>query len=93
LEIIAAGVRYGAGATLLCAQDNQHSEKLPKSQQSKTRATSHEAWMATTRQDAKKSFDHFLTVYRPKHPITAECLEKDREALLTLHNSRLYLSA
>ena len=42
--------------------------------------------MAATRQAAEKAFDHFLTVYRPKYPKAAECLEKDREALLTFYD-------
>lgn len=60
--------------------------KLPKSQQPKAKAALHEVWMAATRQDAEKAFDHFLTVYRPKYPKAAECLEKDREALLTFYD-------
>ena len=60
--------------------------KLPKSQQPKAKAALHEIWMAATRQDAEKAFDHFLTVYRPKYRKAVECLEKDREALLTFYD-------
>lgn len=55
--------------------------KLPKSQQPKAKAALHEIWMAATRQDAEKAFDHFLTLYRPRYPKAADCLEKDREEL------------
>ena len=59
--------------------------KLPKSQQPKAKAALQEIWMAATRQDAEKAFDQFLTVYRPKYPKAAACLEQDREALLTFY--------
>lgn len=42
--------------------------------------------MAATRQDAEKAFDHFLTVYRPKYPKAADCLEKDQEELLAFYD-------
>lgn len=60
--------------------------KLPKSQQPKAKAALHEIWMAATRQDAEKAFDHFLTVYGPKYPKAVECLEKDREELLAFYD-------
>jgi putative transposase len=60
--------------------------KLPKSQQPKAKAALHEIWMAATRQDAEKAFNHFLTVYRPKYPKAAECLERDREELLAFYD-------
>jgi putative transposase len=60
--------------------------KLPRSQQPKAKAALHEIWLAATRQAAENAFDHFLTVYRPKYPKAAECLEKDREALLTFYD-------
>ena len=60
--------------------------KLPKSQQPKAKAALHEIWMAATREDAEKAFDHFLTVYRPKYPKAADCLEKDRNELLAFYD-------
>jgi transposase-like protein len=60
--------------------------KLPKSQQPKAKAALHEIWMAATRPEAEKAFDHFLTVYRPKYPKAAACWEKDREALLAFYD-------
>jgi putative transposase len=52
--------------------------KLPKSQQPKAKAGLHEIWMAASRQEAETAFSRFLTVYRPKYPKAAGCLEKDR---------------
>ncbi len=60
--------------------------KLPKSQQPKAKAALQEIWMAATRQDAERAFDHFLTLYRPKYPKAEECLEKDRESLLAFYD-------
>lgn len=60
--------------------------KLPKSQQPKAKAALHEIWMAATRADAGRAFDRFLAVYRPKYPKAADCLEKDRAALLAFYD-------
>ena len=60
--------------------------KLPKSQQPKAKSALHEIWMAASRQEAETAFGRFLTVYRPKYPKAAECLEKDREALLAFYD-------
>lgn len=59
--------------------------KLPQSQQPKAKAALHEIWMAATRQEAENAFDHVLKGYRPKSPKAADCLEKDREALLAFY--------
>lgn len=42
--------------------------------------------MAASRKEAETAFSRFLTVYRPKYPKVAECLEKDREALLAFYD-------
>jgi putative transposase len=60
--------------------------KLPKSQQPKAKAGLHEIWMAASRKEAETAFSHFLTVYRPKYPKVADCLEKDRDALLAFYD-------
>ena len=60
--------------------------KLPKSQQPKAKAALYEIWMAASRKEAVTAFSRFLTVYRPKYPKVAECLEKDREALLAFYD-------
>ena len=60
--------------------------KLPKSQQPKTKAALHAIWMAATRADAGRAFDRFLAVHRSKYPKAADCLAKDRAALLAFYD-------
>ncbi len=59
--------------------------KLPKSPPPKAKTALQEVWMAATRIDAERAFDRFLAVYRPKYPKAADCLEKDRTALLAFY--------
>jgi len=61
-------------------------DKLPKSMQAKAKADLHEIWQAPTRSEAHKAFDLFLGKYGAKYPKAAECLEKDREALLAYYD-------
>jgi len=61
-------------------------DKLPKTQQPSAKALLHEIWMAPTREEAYKAFDHFVAVYAPKYPKAAECLKKDREELLKFYD-------
>jgi transposase-like protein len=60
--------------------------KLPKSLQAKAKLQLQAIWMAETRQEAQKAFHHFLTLYRPKYPKAAVCLEKDEDALLVFYD-------
>jgi transposase-like protein len=60
--------------------------KLPKSLQSKAKKLLHEIWMAPGREEAEKSFDHFIEVYGAKYPKAVECLRKDREILLAFYD-------
>uniref|UniRef100_A0A1S7LK96 Mutator family transposase n=1 Tax=Magnetococcus massalia (strain MO-1) TaxID=451514 RepID=A0A1S7LK96_MAGMO len=59
---------------------------LPKTQQLKAKSNLHEIWMAATREDAHKAFDHFISTYQSKYPKASECLEKDRDALLAFYD-------
>jgi len=61
-------------------------DKLPKSAQSKAKSALHEIWMAETKDNAEKAFDYFLEAYGPKYPKAADCLAKDRDALLTFYD-------
>jgi len=56
--------------------------KLPKSLQAKAKARLHDIWMAPTQATATKALDGFLQTYEAKCPKAADCLRKDREALL-----------
>jgi mutator family transposase len=57
--------------------------KLPKSQQPKAKRALQEIWMAETKADAEIAFDAFIESYQVKYDKAAECLTKDRDALLT----------
>jgi putative transposase len=59
--------------------------KLPKSQQPKAKRALQEIWMAETKADAEAAFDAFIESYRVKYEKAAECLNKDRDALLTFY--------
>ena len=60
--------------------------KLPKSSQGKAKEKLQNIWMAETKKEAEKAFDHFIKVYEAKFPKATTCLEKDREALLTFYD-------
>jgi transposase-like protein len=57
--------------------------KLPKSQQPKAKRALQEIWMAETKADAEAAFDAFIESYQVKYEKAAECLNKDRDVLLT----------
>lgn len=59
--------------------------KLPKSQHTKAKRALQEIWMAETRKDAEAAFDAFIETYTVKYAKAAECLRKDREALLVFY--------
>jgi putative transposase len=60
--------------------------KLPKRIQPKAKAKLHEIWHADNKDDADRHFDNFIQVYGAKYPKAAQCLKKDREALLTYYD-------
>jgi putative transposase len=60
--------------------------KLPKSMQPKVKASLHEIWMASTRDEAYKAFDNTIALYRAKYPKAMECLVKDKEELLSFYD-------
>jgi transposase-like protein len=60
--------------------------KLPKSLQAKAKAKLHQIWMAPEKEEARRHFDDFIRVYGGKYPKAAECLQKDRDALLTFYD-------
>jgi putative transposase len=61
-------------------------DKLPKSQHGEAKQMLHEIWMAATKADAVKAFDTFVNKYGLKYPKAVECLQKDREELLTFYD-------
>jgi len=60
--------------------------KLPKSLKGKAKSQIQQIWMAESKANAEKAFNHFLKAYGAKYPKATECLEKDRETLLTLYD-------
>lgn len=60
--------------------------KLPKSLQPKTKQQLQGIWMAPGIEEAEKNFDSFLETYKAKYPKAADCLQKDREILLTFYS-------
>ena len=60
--------------------------KLPKSQHPKAKRALQDIWMAETKADAETAFDAFIEGYRVKYDKAAECLRKDRAALLAFYD-------
>jgi len=60
--------------------------KLPKSQHPKAKRSLQEIWMGETSKDAEAAFDAFIAAYMPKYEKAAECLTKDRQALLAFYD-------
>lgn len=60
--------------------------KLPKSLQKTAKAHLHQIWMAPDKDEALRHFDGFLNLYGAKYPKAVQCLEKDREALLSFYD-------
>ena len=60
--------------------------KLPKSQQSRAKSALHEIWMAETKADAGAAFDAFIETWGLKFEKAADCLAKDREAMLAFYD-------
>ena len=60
--------------------------KLPKSQHPKAKRALQEIWMAETKTQAEAAFDTFLESHRPKYDKAADCLAKDRQALLAFYD-------
>jgi putative transposase len=60
--------------------------ELPKSQQPKAKRALQEIWMAETKADADAAFDAFIESYQIKYEKAVECLNKDRDVLLTFYD-------
>jgi transposase-like protein len=59
---------------------------MPQSVQPRAKADIHEIWMAESRAAASKSLDAFLKKYQAKYAVACECLEKDRDVLLSFYD-------
>jgi len=58
----------------------------PKSVQPKMKQALHDIWQADTRDNAEKAFELFEKTYEPKYPKATQCLQKDREELMTFYD-------
>lgn len=61
-------------------------DKLPKRLQPAAKSKLHDIWQADTREHAMQAFDLFVKTYQAKYPKATECLEKDRDVLLTYYD-------
>ena len=60
--------------------------KLPKWVQPRAKADLKEIWMAEERNHAEKALNRFLAKYQAKYDKAADCLAKDRDALLAFYD-------
>lgn len=61
-------------------------DKMPKKAQPKAKEMLHEIYMAESKEDALKAWDKFMQVYGDKYDKACECLNKDKEQLLTFYD-------
>jgi transposase-like protein len=59
---------------------------LAKLSQPKAKQALHNIWQAETKQNAEKAFDLFIKTYEAKYPKATQCLEKDRDVLLSFYD-------
>jgi transposase-like protein len=59
---------------------------LPKSLQSKAKSKLHQIWQADNKDEAERHFNDFVNTYEAKYPKAVQCLENDRDALLTFYD-------
>jgi len=60
--------------------------KMPKSLHTKAKRALQEIWMAETKKDAVTAFEAFVETYEVKYEKAADCLIKDRDALLAFYD-------
>jgi len=61
-------------------------DKLPKGLQGKAKSMIHGMYMAETKENALKTYRHFVDVYSDKYPKAVECLKKDEEVLFSFYD-------
>ena len=60
--------------------------KLPKRLHTKAKRALQEIWMAETKKDAVAALEAFVETYQVKYERAADCLTKDRDALLAFYD-------
>jgi putative transposase len=61
-------------------------DKLPKRLQPAAKQKIQQIYLAETRRQADEAFELFLKTYEAKYPKAADCLRKDRDALLAFYD-------
>ncbi|MCA1603457.1 MAG: IS256 family transposase [Acidobacteria bacterium] len=61
-------------------------DKFPKSMRGKVLEALHDIWMAPSRADAMKAWNRFTSAFKDKYPRAVDCLEKDKDSLLTFYD-------
>ena len=78
--------RRRASSDAGCTRAANVLSKLPKSQHPKAKRSLQEIWMAETKAAAETAFDAFIESYALKYEKAAECMAKDRDALLAFYD-------
>ena len=58
---------------------------MATSVQRRAKSMLHDIYLADTKHNAEKAYEHFLASFKAKYPKATECLEKDREELFALY--------
>lgn len=84
----ALGQVYPATAAQRCWQHKTVNvlNKLPKGLRGKALDALHEIWMAPSKKDALTAWKRFQVTFQAKYPGAVECLDKDRDRLLTFYD-------
>ena len=61
-------------------------DKLPKSLQPKAKSMIHEMYMAETKENALKAYDHFVKTFEAKYPKAVKTLIKDKDNMFNFYD-------
>ena len=61
-------------------------DKLPKSLQPKAKSMIHEMYMAETKENTLKAYDHFIKTFDAKYPKAVKILTKDKDDLFNFYD-------
>lgn len=78
----ASGIWPHPHPALQGAYDGERAEQAAEAHAGHAKHALHQIWMAQTREHAHRAFEAFITAYAPKCPKAADCLAKEKAALL-----------
>ena len=61
-------------------------DKLPKSMQPGAKSVILEMYMAPTKEEAIKAYEHFVNIFEPKYPKAVKALVKDKDYLFNFYD-------